>query len=405
MWCLIASKRAFHFKCPPQSDRRRKIFSAVYFSPQSTILYRAQGPQLPVSTGYWSEIVNIKVFFSVSAAVISLAGTAAPWAAESAPGYVVSHRWKLGGAGGWDYLTVDSTGKRLFISRGDHVDVVDTAAGTVMGVIADTQGVHGIALAENLKRGYTSNGRADSITVFDLDTLKVISQVPVSGHNPDAILYEPISKRVFTFNGRSKDVTVIDASTLAILATIPVPDKPEFAVEDGAGQIFVNIESEAGQMLVIDSRKLAVTSTWPMPGCASPSGLAIDKVKHRLFSVCDAGVMAVTDGVSGKQIATLKIGEGPDAAAFDVTRHLAFSSNGEGTLTVVQQDASGHYTVRQNVKTQRGARTMALDQGTGRIYLVTSEFVPAPAENSAQPRPRPIPVPESFTVMVVESAK
>ncbi len=209
--------------------------------------------------------------------------------------FSVLERWKMGGSGGWDYLTLDSTGARLFISRADHVDVVDTASGKLLGSIADTKGVHGIALAEDLKRGFTSNGRGDSITVFDLATLAVIKEIPVPGHNPDAILYEPVLKHVFTFNGRSKDVTVIDASSFAVLATIPVPDKPEFAVHDAAGQIFVNIESEAGQMLVIDGHKLAVKATWPMPGCATPSGLAVDRTHHRLFSVCDAKIMAVTD--------------------------------------------------------------------------------------------------------------
>jgi YVTN family beta-propeller protein len=355
--------------------------------------------------------VNVMKLLSVRLLLISLAGAVVPAASTSAstatatatvPAYAVSQRWKLGGAGGWDYLALDSSGKRLFISRGDHVDVVDTATGTVSGTIPDTQGVHGIALAEDLKRGYTSNGRGDSVTVFDLDTLRVISQVAVPAHNPDAILYEPTLKRVFTFNGGSKDVTVLDASSLAILATIPVPDKPEFAVEDGSGLIFLNIESEAGQMIVIDSRKLAVKATWPIPGCASPSGLAIDKARHRLFSVCGAGVMAVTDGVSGKQLATVKIGEGPDAAAFDAQRHVAFSSNGEGTLTVVRQDVAGHYAVAQNVKTQRGARTMALDERTGRVYLVTSEFGPAPASTPEQPRPRPAPILESFSVLLVD---
>jgi YVTN family beta-propeller protein len=327
--------------------------------------------------------------------------TAAPAKATPVGTFSVLQRWKMGGAGGWDYLSLDSTGARLFISRGDHVDVVDTGSGKLLGTIPDTKGVHGIALAEDLKRGFTSNGRGDSITAFDLDTLKVIKEVPVSGHNPDAILYEPILKHIFTFNGRSKDVTVIDASSFAVLATIPVPDKPEFAVDDGAGQIFVNIESEAGQMLVIDSRKLAVKATWPLPGCATPSGLALDKQHHRLFSVCDAKVMAVTDAASGKQVAKVDIGEGPDAAAFDPKRSLAFSSNGEGTLTVVHQDSPDKYTVLDNVKTQRGARTMALDPSSGRVYLVTADFAAPPAATPAQPHPRPSLVPDTFTVLVV----
>jgi len=185
--------------------------------------------------------------------------------AQAASAMQVLQRWSLGGDGGWDYLTVDSQ-HRLFLSRGTRVDVVDTRTGKVSGTIPDTQGVHGVALAPELHRGFTSNGRADSVTVFDLDTLKTLQVVKVPAHNPDCIVYDPVGKHVFTFNGRSKDVTVLDATTLAVVATIPVPDKPEFAQDDLAGHIFVNIESDPGQMVVIDSRKLTVQSTWPLPG-------------------------------------------------------------------------------------------------------------------------------------------
>lgn len=312
----------------------------------------------------------------------------------------VLERWQIGGSGGWDYLTLDAL-HRLFLSRGTQVDVIDTQTGKVLGTIPNTQGVHGIALAPDLHRGFVSNGRADSVTVFDLDTLKTLQEVKVPAHNPDCILYEPVGKHVFTFNGRSKDVTVLDASTLAVVATIPVPDKPEFAQDDHAGHIFVNIESDPGQMVVIDSRRLAVESTWPLPGCNSPTGLAIDRAHHRLFSVCDANVMAVTNGASGAQVAQVPIGRGPDAAAYDEKRGLVFSSNGEGTLTVVRQESADHYSVLDTVKTQAGARTMALDPVTGRVYLVTAEFGPAPAATPEQPHPRPTPLPDSFTVLVV----
>lgn len=336
--------------------------------------------------------------------VVSLGmGLTAAFAANgaAAPGMEVLKRWKLGGEGGWDYLTVDSAKKRMFISRATRVDVVSLESGKLIGSIPDTQGVHGIALASSLNRGFTSNGRANSVTVFDLDSLKVIQEVKVPGRNPDAILYEPSGKHVFTFNGASKDVTVLDASSLAVIATIPVPDKPEFAVQDGHGQIFVNIESDPGQMLVIDSEKLSVKSTWPLPGCNSPSGLAIDSAQRRLFSVCDGKVMAVTDAGNGKQVALVPIGEHPDAAAYDKKRGLVFSSNGEGTLTIVHQDSSDRYTVVQTVATQRGARTMALDDATGKAYLVTSDFGPAPPATTEQPHPRPAPVPDSFVVLVV----
>ena len=308
--------------------------------------------------------------------------------------------WKLGGTGGWDYLTMDSAKKRLFISRATRVDVVSVESGKVLGSIPDTQGVHGIALAPALKRGFTSNGRANTVTAFDLDTLKVIQEAKVSGQNPDAILYEPSGKHVFTFNGASKDVTVLDASSLAVVATIPVPDKPEFAAQDGRGQIFVNIESDPGQMVVIDTQKLTVKSTWPLPGCNSPSGLAIDRAHRRLFSVCDGKVMAVTDAVSGKQTALVTIGEHPDAAGYDQKRGLVFSSNGEGTLSVVRQDSPDRYTVVQTLPTQRGARTMALDETTGKVYLVTADFGAAPAATAEQPHPRPALIPDSFVLLV-----
>jgi YVTN family beta-propeller protein len=227
--------------------------------------------------------------------------------------------------------------------------------------------------------------------------------VKVPAHNPDAILYEPAGKHVFTFNGKSKDVTVLDAQTLAIVATLPVPDKPEFAADGGEGRIYVNIESEPGQMVVIDSRKLVVEATWPLDGCDSPTGLAIDRTHHRLFSVCDGKIMAITNAESGKAVARVPIGEGPDAAAYDAQRGLVFSSNGEGNLTVVRQKSADRYDVVATVPTQRGARTMALDPATGKVYLVTSEFGPPPAATADQPHPRPLPIPGSFTVLVVGS--
>ena len=321
-------------------------------------------------------------------------------AGGAAPNMAVLQHFKLGGAGGWDYLAVDAKG-RLFISRATRVDVVSVESGKLIGSIADTEGVHGIAFAPDLNRGYTSNGRANSVTAFDLDTLKVIKEVKISGRNPDAILYEPAGKHVFTFNGASKDVTVLDASSLAVIATLPVPDKPEFAAQDDRGQIFVNIESDPGQMLVIDAQKLTVKSTWPLPGCNSPSGLAIDGAHHRLFSVCDGKVMAVTDAVNGKQVALVPIGEHPDAAGYDQKRGLVYSSNGEGTLSVVHQDSADRYSVVQSVPTQRGARTMAIDPATGKVYLVTADFGPAPAPTAEQPHPRPALIPDSFVVLVV----
>ena len=330
--------------------------------------------------------------------IFAVAAQAAPTA--PAPKLEVLQHWKLGGAGGWDYLALDAKG-RLFISRATRVDVVDIGSGKIIGTIPDTQGVHGIAFAESMNRGYTSNGRANTVTAFNLDTLKTIQEAKVSGRNPDAILYEPAGKHVFTFNGASKDATVLDANSLAVVATIPMPDKPEFAVEDGRGEIFVNIESDPGQMVSIDSQKLTVKSTWPLPGCNSPSGLAIDSAHRRLFSVCDGKVMAVTDATNGKQVALVPIGEHPDAAAYDKKRGLVYSSNGEGTLSVIHQDSANHYSLVQTAATQRGARTMALDAMSGKVYLVTADFGPTPPATAEQPRPRPAPIAESFVLLVV----
>ena len=333
------------------------------------------------------------------AAACLLPLTAAPGATN--PGYAVTERWQLGGAGGWDYLTMDAARQRLFITRGDHVEVIDSASGKPLGRIPNTEGVHGVALAPELKRGYTSNGRVNSITEFDYDTLAVLREVPVPGVNPDAILYEPAGRRLYTFNGRSSDVTVFDAGTLELAAKIPVPGKPEFAVDDGHGHVYVNIETAPGQLVRIDSARLVVDATWPLPGCDSPSGLAIDRMHARLFSVCDGNVMVITDGGDGHHVARVPIGAGSDAAAFDAAHGLAFSSNGEGTLTVVRQRSADRYQVLATVPTRKGARTLAIDPASRRIFLVTADFGRAPPATAAQPRPRPVPLPDTFTVLVV----
>jgi YVTN family beta-propeller protein len=343
--------------------------------------------------------VSRRVGFAIAGLLCGLLGTAY---AAAPGGFTVEKRLPVGGEGGWDYLVFRDG--RLFLSRGTRVDVVDPERGAVVASIPDTKGVHGIALAPDLKLGFTSNGQGDSVTAFDLATFAVIRQAPVSGHNPDAILYDPAGKHVFTFNGKSKDVTVLDASTLAVQATMPVPDKPEFAVLDPtSGRIFDNIESESGQLAVIDSRKLAVEAVWPLPGCSSPSGLAIDVEHHRLFSTCDNKTLAVTDALTGKQVARVPIGEGPDAAVFDSERKRVFASNGEGTLTVIREVSADRYEVEATVSTQRGARTMALDPKSGKLYLVTAEFGAAPAPTPEHPHPRGTMVPGSFTILVVGS--
>ncbi len=315
--------------------------------------------------------------------------------------YAVQQQFILGGPGGWDYLTMDSAADRLFISRSDRVLVVNPRDGSIIATIPDTQGVHGIALAPDLGKGFTSNGRADTVTVFDLQTLKSTGTFEVGGHNPDAILYDAATRKLFTFNGRSQDISVIDPVKGSVLATLPAGGKPEFAAADGAGRVFFNVEDKS-QIGVIDSAESRIVATWSIPNCEEPTGLAFDVPHQRLFSVCGNGVLAVTDASSGKHIAEVPIGKGPDAAAFDAQRGLIFSSNGQdGTLTVIHEDDPDHYTVVGTVATQKSARTMALDPATHRIYLVAAQFGSPPAPTADVPHPRPSVLEGSFRILAV----
>lgn len=313
-------------------------------------------------------------------------------------GYHLARKVALGGEGGWDYLLADSTTHRVFISRGTHTMVVD-ADGKPLGDIADTQGVHGIALAPEFNRGFTSNGRANTVTIFALDTLKTIGEVKVTGENPDAILYDSASKRVFTFNGRSGNSTAIDAKTGEVAGTIPLGGKPETAQSDGAGHIYVNIEDK-GQIAAIDSAALKVLDTWSIAPCEEPSGLAFDVSHHRLFAGCGNKMMAIVDSASGKIVATLPIGEGVDADGFDPESGFAFASCGDGTLTVVHEDSPNKFAVVDTIQTQRGARTMTVDTASHDIFTVTAEFGPTPAPTPDHPRQRPPMVPNSFTLLI-----
>lgn len=317
-------------------------------------------------------------------------------AAASAPDMRVLTRLPLGGPGGWDYLSVDAAHRHLFVSRGDRVAVVDLASGKPVGTIADTAGVHGVAVADDLGQGFTSNGASASVTVFDLATLKPLGSIAGTGRNPDAILYDPASHHVFTFNGGSASASVIDPAKRAVIATIALPGKPEFAQADGAGHVYVNIEDKS-ELVEFDSRSNAVLHTWSLAPCESPSGLALDNAHHRLFSVCGNRVMAVTDANTGKQVATVAIGEGPDAAAFDPASGTVYSSNGRsGTITAVHEDDADHYTVAATIPTQKSARTMTLDPQTHRLYL--SAATPGTKKNA---RGWPEMLPNSFTVLVV----
>jgi DNA-binding beta-propeller fold protein YncE len=319
--------------------------------------------------------------------------------AMAAPvGYHVIKEIKIGGEGGWDYLTIDSAAGRLYVSHATKVEVVDVNSGKVIGEIPDTPGVHGIAIAPKLGRGFVSNGRGNSVTIFDLKTLKTVGHVK-TGENPDAIQFEPVSGRVFTFNGRSKNATAFDGATGKVDGTIELGGKPEFSAADGKGKIYANIE-DTSEIVEVDAQKLSVTKRYFLKPCESPSGLAMDTAKRRLFSACDNKLMAISDPDKGSVIGTAPIGEGPDGAGFDAGRGLAFTSNGgDGTITVVR-NTSG-FPAAETVKTEPGARTLAVDQKTHHLYLSVAQRGAAPQPAAATPRPRPAIVPGTFKILVV----
>lgn len=320
--------------------------------------------------------------------------------ARAAGKYHLIRKAVLGGEGSWDYLTCDSAAHRLFISRGTHVMVVDMDTYKVVGDIPDTAGVHGIALTPEFGRGFTSDGRSSSVTIFDLKTLNVTGQVKTTGEDPDAILYDPASRRVFTFNGHSGNSTAIDAASGTVAGTVDLGGSPEFAVADGAGHIYNNLEDKS-MVDEIDSKTLAVKQRWPLAPCESPSGIAMDVKHRRLFVGCHNRMMAIMDADTGKVITTVPIGPGVDANRFDPGTQLAFSSNGgDGTLTVVHEDSPGKFTVVDNVTTQQGARTMTLDEKTHKVYLVTAEFGPPEAPKPGERRHRPPMKPGTFTLLV-----
>ncbi len=332
----------------------------------------------------------------IAALCLSVAATAAE--------YTLKHQFKIGGEGGWDYLTYDAPSNRLFITRATRVQVVDPDKGTVIGEIADTPGVHGVALANDLGKGYTSNGRDNSVTVFDAKTLKILAKVATTGgENPDFIAYDSVAKRIYAFNGRTHNASVIDAVADKLIATIPLSGKPEAAVADGKGMMFLDIEDK-NELAVIDTAKNVVAQTWALPGCDEPAGLAIDAASRRLFVGCHSKVMLVLNADNGKVVATLPIGEGVDANAFDPQSKLAFSSQGDGTLTVVKEESADKFSVQQTAKTQRSARTMALNTNNHDVYLVSAEFDEAPPA-PGQTRPRRTMKPGTFTLLVMSDRK
>lgn len=324
---------------------------------------------------------------------------AASIALAAPPTYKVVNKIKVGGTGGWDYGFVDSANHRLYVSHNTETDVIDTATDKVIGKIPDTNGVHGIAVANDLGRGFTSNGRDNDVTVFDLKDLKVITRVK-TGQNPDAIIYEPVTHRVFTLNGRSKDSTAIDAkSGNVITAAIPMGGKPEFAQVDGKGNIFVNIE-DTNEIVVIDAKNALVSKRYSIAPCSGPSGLAIDPKKLVLFSVCgDSKNMVISDPANGKVIGVAPIGAGTDGVAFD--DGYAFSSNGgDGTVTMVGETSPGKYEAIATIPTEKGARTIASDPKTHKLYAPTAEMAPAVVDKDGK-KGRPQPVADSFHVIVL----
>ena len=337
--------------------------------------------------------------FLATALLLTLSGPGAVKSPVSPPGYHLVKKLTVGGEGGWDYLTVDSAARRLYVSRSTHLLVFDADSGAPVGEIPNTPGVHGVALLPQLDRGFTSNGRSSTVTVFELKSLKTLSEVKTTGDDPDAIVYDPASRRVFTFNGRGANATAIDPATSTVAGTVKLDGKPEFAVADGTGRIFVSIEDKSS-IDVIDSRKLSVEGRWPLAPCQEPSGMAFDAKHHRLFSGCANRMMAVVDAENGRVVTTVPIGEGVDANVFDAASGLAFASCGDGTMTVAHEDSPDTLSVVQKVQTQRSARTMAFDEKTGNVYLAAAEFGPPPSPTPEQPRPRPVMVPGSFVLLV-----
>lgn len=332
----------------------------------------------------------------LAACLAALVARAAP---ASAASYRVADKFSIGGDGKWDYPSVDSTAQRLYLSRGTHVVVVDTQSGHIAGDIADTPGVHGIALAPALGRGYISVGKSDQVKIFDLKTLAVIATL-MTGVKPDAIVYEPMTRQVFVFNGHSNNASVIDAAGNQVVATIALQGAPEAARADGAGKVYVNLEN-TNELVSLDARGRKVSGRWPLPGCDGPTGLAVDSEHRRSFSGCANKKMSILDLDTGRSIATLPIGAGVDGAEFDAATGNAFSANGEGTLTVVHEADPEHFTVAQTLATARGARTIALDASRHRLYLPTARFEDTASAPVDEPK-GPI-VRGSFFVLVVDA--
>ena len=314
--------------------------------------------------------------------------------------YHVAHRYTLGGDGGWDYLALDTVGHRLFIAHQDRVIVVDPEGGKALGEIRGLNRAHGVAFAYEAGRGFATSGADSMVTIFDLKSLRVLGHTMVPPDD-DAVLYDPATKRIFTFNGDAHSATAIDAVSGKRIGDIELGAGPEFGVSSGDGKLFVNLEDK-NAVAEIDAAAMRVKRQWSLAGCESPTGLAIDRAHHVLFSGCRNKVMAISDATNGALVTTVPIGQGVDACRFDPGTQLAFASNGDGTLTVIHEDTPTAFTVVANVITKPGARTMELDPKTHRVFTATADFGPAPAATAKQPRPRPPVVPGTFTLLVLD---
>jgi len=334
------------------------------------------------------------------AVLLSPLGTAS--AQMKAGPYRVVNTWTLGGDGGWDYVTVDTVGNRLFLARQNRIMVVDENTGKLLGEIPGISGAHGVALAYDAGHGFATGGRDSSVTMFDLKTLKVLGKT-TAAEDADAVFYDPVSKRVYTMNGDANSSSVIDPVSGKNVGTISLGGKPEFGVSAGDGKLYANLE-DSSQVVEIDAAARKVTRHWSLGDCKSPTGLAIDRVHHRLFSGCRNKVMAISDAAAGKLITTVAAGEGIDGNGFDPGTQMAFSSNGgDGTMTVVHEDTPDKFSVVQNVSTMTGARTMGVDPRTHRIFTVSAKFGPRPDSSAANPRRRPPVLPGTFAVLVLSN--
>jgi DNA-binding beta-propeller fold protein YncE len=314
--------------------------------------------------------------------------------AAAADGYRLLKTVPVPGDGGWDYLIVDDAARRVYVSHGNQVEVLDADTYELKGTIADTKGVHGIALAPDLGRGFTSNGGADTVTIFDLKTLKSLGDVK-TGKNPDSIIYDPATKQVFAFNGRGASATVIGASDGKVAGTIDLDGRPEFAVSDGAGHVYVNLEDK-NLLLKLDAKNMKVLERWPLAPGETPTGLAMDTKTQRLFVGCRSKLLVVVSAENGKVVAKQAIGEGVDATAFDPETGMVFCSCGDGTVSVIHEDGPDKYTLVETIKTKPRSKTMALDLKTHNLFLPSAEF----KANPDKPGARPTMVPKSFAILV-----